>query len=123
MRQTPQRMEIERIISTAKRPLSPGEILDEARQTLPAINLATIYRNLNRLVELGMIVTVNMPGEPDRYELQQAAAVHHHHFRCEKCQSVYDLKGCVKDLKKLLPKNFRMTSHDIWLYGICKNCR
>ena len=122
MRQTKQRTEIERIFRDSGRPLGPQEIHTEARKVLQSMSLATVYRTLNRMLEEGVIAAVGVPGEPDRYELQQVAAEHHHHFRCNRCQNVYDLKGCVDNLKTLLPKQFRMTSHDIWLYGICKNC-
>ncbi len=122
MRQTKQRTEIERIFQDFNRPLGPQEIHEIARKSLTSINLATIYRTLNRMLDEEVIVAVGVPGEPDRYELKKAAATHHHHFRCEKCQTVYDLQGCVENLKAMLPNNFSMTSHDIWLYGICKDC-
>ncbi len=122
-RQTPQRKAIEAAFHSAARPLSPQEILDAARKDVPALNLATVYRTLKRMVDDREIHPVELPGEAARYELQSAAEYHHHHFRCGKCRAVFDLKGCVNGLKKLLPSGFRMTGHDIILYGLCKTCR
>lgn len=121
-RQTSQRVAIEGAFVSAGRPMGPQEILDAAREQVPSLNLATVYRTLKRMVEDQAIHPVELPGEPPRYELQAAAKHHHHHFRCRRCDSVFDLKGCVNGLKKLLPKGFRMNGHDIVLYGDCDTC-
>ena len=122
-RQTSQRVAIENALVDAGRPLGPQEIFDRAREQVPSLNLATVYRTVKRLVEEHAVATVELPGEPPRYELQSAADQHHHHFRCRHCNAVYDLKkGCVKGLSSLLPKGFRMTGHDIVLYGTCESC-
>ena len=121
-RQTQQRVAIEAAFVSAGRPLSPQEILDAARDQVPSLNLATVYRTLKRMVEDRAIHPVELPGEPARYELQAAAERHHHHFRCDHCDAVFDMEGCVAGLKKLLPRGFRMTGHDIVLYGLCDAC-
>lgn len=121
-RQTPQKVVIEPAFADAGRPLGPQEILDRAQLQVPSLNLATVYRTVKRMVEEREIATVELPGAP-RYELQSAAENHHHHFQCRRCHAVYDLKqGCVKGLSSLLPKGFRMTGHDIVLYGTCESC-
>ncbi|MEM9753835.1 MAG: transcriptional repressor [Planctomycetota bacterium] len=122
-RQTPQRVAIEDALVAEGRPLGPQEIFDRAREQVPSLNLATVYRTVKRMVEDQTIAAVELPGEPPRYELQSVAAQHHHHFQCRQCNAVYDLnKGCVKGLNALLPKGFQMTGHDIVLYGTCESC-
>lgn len=122
-RQTTQKVAIEDAFVAAGRPLGPQEILDHARERVPSLNLATVYRTVKRMVDDRAIVPVELPGEPTRYELQSAAEQHHHHFHCRHCNAVYDLKkGCVEGLSKLLPKGFRMAGHDIVVYGSCESC-
>ncbi len=121
-RQTQQRVAIESAFVAAGRPLGPQEILDAAREQVPSLNLATVYRTLKRMIEDKAIHPVELPGESARYELQSAAEHHHHHFRCGECDAVYDLEGCVEGLHKLLPAGFLMTGHDIVLYGSCAAC-
>ncbi len=121
-RQTSQRTAIETVFRATKRPLAPQEILDAARDEVPTLNLATVYRTLKRMVEDRFLHPVELPGEPARYELQEAADKHHHHFRCGTCDSVFDLKGCVNGLSKLLPAGFHMSGHDIVIYGDCRAC-
>lgn len=121
-RQTSQRVAIEAAFSTAGRPLGPQEILVAARKQVPSLNLATVYRALKRMVADGALRPVELPGEPARYELRSVAERHHHHFRCRGCDAVFDLQGCVAGLKRLAPKGFRVTGHDIVLYGSCPVC-
>ena len=122
-RQTLQRTAIETVFAEAGRPLAPREILAGAQRRVPSLNLATVYRTLKRLVADRTIAPVTLPGETPRYELRAAADRHHHHFRCDRCDSVFDLEGCVTGLERLLPEGFRMTDHDIVLYGPCSACR
>lgn len=121
-RRTPQRVAIEAAFADAGRPLGPQEVLESARGAVPAINLATVYRTLSRMVDEGEIVQVDLPNEPPRYELTHVAEHHHHHFRCDNCHAVYDLEGCVDGLKRMLPADFKMTGHNIVLYGLCPKC-
>jgi len=121
-RHTKQRVAIESAIGESGRPLSPAEILQAARATVPSLNLATVYRTLKRLGEAGEVTVIQIPGEAPRYNLYHEEERHHHHFRCNKCGGVFCMEGCVEGLKTLLPDGFRMTGHDIVLYGLCPAC-
>ena len=50
-RATRQNTAIRAAIESAGRPLSPTEVLDEARRHVAALGLATVYRNLKALVD------------------------------------------------------------------------
>jgi Fur family ferric uptake transcriptional regulator len=71
-------------------------------------------------VEEGWLVTVELPGAPPRYEL--SGKEHHHHFHCQDCGKMYELEGCVDNLKKMTPDGFRLTGHDVILFGLCAAC-
>ena len=121
-RQTPQRTAIRDAIDRADRPLSPREVLDQAREAVPRIGIATVYRNLKDLVEEGWLVTVDLPGEPPRYE--RAGKAHHHHFRCRACERVFEVDGCCfigRDGN--LPSGFQLERHEVILHGLCASCR
>ena len=121
-RRTRQREAIEAAMQRAAGPVMPQEILRLAADDVESLNLSTVYRTLTRMVEEGAVVPVELPGEPARYERREAAALHHHHFQCTRCDSVYDIAGCVDGLKALLPRGFKMSRHDITLYGTCRVC-
>jgi len=120
-RATRQNTAIRDVIEAAGRPLTPAEVLDEARRHVAALGLATVYRNLKALVDAGAIQVVTLPGEPPRYEPAQRG--HHHHFRCDTCQKVFDVHQCPGDLAGLAPPGFSVARHEITLYGQCSQCR
>jgi Fur family ferric uptake transcriptional regulator len=120
-RSTRQNAAIRRAIADAGRPLSPAEVLEAARGEVAALGLATVYRNLKALLDEGAVQVVTLPGEVARYEL--ARHDHHHHFRCDACQRVFDVHRCPGDLAALAPPGFRVDRHEITLYGRCAECR
>jgi len=119
-RNTRQRDAIKSAIESAKRPLSPREVLDAARSSVRALGMATVYRNLKLLVAEGAAQVILLPGESARYEMKELA--HHHHFQCTSCSRVYDIPGCPGDLRRLAPRGFRVDHHDVTLYGRCSDC-
>jgi Fur family ferric uptake transcriptional regulator len=102
------------------RPLGPQEVLDAAQVHLPGLGIATVYRTLKAMTEEGWLAPVELPGEPQRYEV--AGKGHHHHFRCRDCDRVFEIDGCLTNLKKLVPRGFRIDRHEVVLYGTCKTC-
>jgi Fur family ferric uptake transcriptional regulator len=119
-RNTRQRAAIRDVLREIDRPLSPAEILAEAKGQVPGIGIATIYRNVRNLVEEGFLLEVMLPGEPPRYEV--AGKAHHHHFCCRQCDRVYDIDACPRDLAGLTPSGFELEAHEIVLYGRCASC-
>ena len=119
-RATRQRGAIMSAIRAARRPLSPSEVLEGARAVVPALGMATVYRNLKLLVAGGAVQVITLPGESPRYEMREAA--HHHHFQCTTCRRVYDVPGCPGNLRRLAPRGFTVEHHDVTLYGRCSTC-
>lgn len=120
MRRTRQREAIEAAFGSAGRPLSPEECLEMARADVPSLGIATVYRNVKRLVEAGRLRRVELPGAPDRYEV--AGKSHHHHFHCRTCDGVFEVDACPGELETLAPGGFRVEDHELILYGACAGC-
>jgi Fur family peroxide stress response transcriptional regulator len=96
-------------------------IYAKVRRTLPGISLGTVYRNLQKLVGEKKLKVLAM-GRTRRFD---PMVDRHDHFICESCNRVYDI--VVKSGEKVLPlalarQGFTATSHQLSLYGICKNC-
>ena len=123
-RRTSQRQAIRRALEAAPGPLTPQEVLETAGETQAGLGLATVYRNLNSLQAEGEVVAVHLPGESARFEL--AGRGHHHHFRCEDCESVFELNTTcpVAVLEGVtLPGGFKVKNHELTLYGLCPTCQ
>lgn len=110
-------------IKAAGRPLLSQEILNISSAEVPGIGIATVYRNIKSLLEIGAIQEVRLPGENPRYEIAEADHHHHHHFQCYKCDKVYDVNACPGDFSQLAPVGFTVKDHDLILYGSCADCQ
>ncbi len=119
-RQTKQRHAIEAAIREGGRPLLPAELVTLAQETVPGINIATVYRCVKALAEEGVIRAVELSGEPARYE--RADLHHHHHFRCDECERVFDVPGCRGGVESNVPDGFSVRAHEVVLFGRCAEC-
>lgn len=119
-RNTRQRTAIRDAIAKAGAPVSPREILDLAGEDAEGLGLATVYRTLKLLVEAKEVQPVDLPGQSTRYEI--AGKAHHHHFHCNQCERVFELEGCCGHFEDLTPRGFELESHDVTLFGRCKDC-
>lgn len=102
--------------------MSVQEVFAAASGAVAGIGLSTVYRTIRKLSERREIAAVALPGQPDRYELAQVAATHHHHFHCTACDRVFDIQGCVGGLDRLLPSGFQLHGHELTLVGVCGCC-
>ena len=119
LRNTIQKQIVTQVIHDADRPLTVHEVLTEGQKLLPTLGLATVYREVGRMCEADELRTVSIANDPPRYEM---AKHHHHHFKCTECDKVYELEGCPKELKTLVPKGFKAQSHELTFYGLCRVC-
>jgi Fur family ferric uptake transcriptional regulator len=119
-RNTRQRGAIRRVLQRAGRPLTPAEVLADARREIGGMGIATVYRNLRVLLDEGWLATVELVGEPARYEL--AGQGEHHHFRCRECTAVFDVPASPFSPNGALPEGFRLERHEIVLHGLCRDC-
>ena len=119
-RNTRQKKAIRAAFEQTNQPLSPEEVLAFAIGQVPRLSIATVYRNIHALVESGWLVSLELPGEPKRYERTDEA--HHHHFRCDHCGKLYQLPGCLLRERFRLPRGFRARRHEIFVYGLCAAC-
>ncbi|MCE9613460.1 MAG: transcriptional repressor [Lentisphaerae bacterium] len=120
-RQTAQRESIRGVFQRINRPLSPREVLLQARRSAPQLGLATVYRTIKAFQQAGWLHAVAVPGQPPRYEW--ADATHHHYFHCDACDRVFKLDGCAENLEALAPRGYKIEAHEIMLIGKCPNCR
>jgi len=119
-RNTVQRRAIHKVLEHTGRPMGPPEIFEAAREHAPGLGIATVYRTIKRLLDDGFLSQVELPGEAPRYEL--SGKEHHHHFRCNSCNKVYDMQGCPPVFKQIVPKGFTLEGHELYLFGRCPEC-
>ncbi len=126
IRLTPQRKDIIRIlINDENKHLSASDIYDLLQDKNNTMGLATVYRTLDLLTKMGIVVKRDFDGETSRYELV-INKVNHHHLICKKCGKVIEIPDFLpEDIKnKLLQKKgFKPVDYSIKFYGYCQECR
>jgi Fur family transcriptional regulator, ferric uptake regulator len=120
-RSTRQKRAVREVFERSERPLATEEVLAEAKRLIGSIGIATVYRAIRSLVADGFVTPVELPGFAPLYE--RADKGHHHHFVCTVCQRAYELAGCESDIRAKVPRGFRITGHEVTLFGICASCR
>lgn len=122
-RMTPQR----RLIATTAAAM-PGafttEMLAEAvRDIDAATGVATVYRAVAALLTSGWIERVGERDGRAQFVRCHAGSDHHHHVICEGCGRV-ETTACPISVTLGEPgaDAFRITRHDVTLYGLCPAC-
>ena len=86
---------------------------------MPQIAQATVYNNLNKLAEAGLIRKISIEGMPDRYD----AVYKHDHLVCNRCGKLMDVSfdDISSLLKKQIGQNFLF--YDLKVYYVCPDCQ
>ncbi len=87
------------------------------------IGLATVYRVLTQFEQAGILSRSQFDGGKSIFELNDGD--HHDHLICTHCGSVTEFTDAEieKRQHKIARDNgFTLESHDMVLYGVCKNC-
>ncbi len=99
------------------------QIYSELKAVVPSLSLATVYRNLNLLCELGKVQRLDTGETVDRFD---ADISNHAHFICEVCQHVIDIPSEIlsdQSIEKQLGSGYQVSSHKLFIYGICPCCK
>ena len=118
---TPQRVAIIEYLSEYGH-LSIAKMYELVKEKFPSISLATIYKNINAMIDNGFLKEVKIIGQDSRYELNYGE---HSHVVCKKCGKVVDIEMESSELLKEASKKSDMSveSSSMVFYGICKECR
>ena len=122
---TPQRRLIVDVFLKQPGHLSTEELYDKVKAADPGVGQATVYRTLKLLCESGLAKEVHFGDGVARYETLYGSA-HHDHLICVSCgKQVEVVDESIEKLQEELAKRygFVLTSHHMYLYGVCAGCR
>lgn len=101
--------------------LTARQIYQAVQSDLPQISLATVYRNLNKLLSEKKISCLSYNNQV-RYE---AKTDNHYHFICTKCDKVMHVNlDEYVELNEQISKrhNVVVQNHQLYFFGLCNNC-
>ena len=122
-RKSRQREQILRTLRGIQSHPTADEIYSIVREVIPNISLGTVYRNLNVLIEQGLIQRLTFDSDVDRFD---ATIRPHYHCICEKCGMVEDFEADIQsDIHQKVQQNstFKILRHRIDFFGICEQCQ
>ncbi len=125
MKSTRHRVAILAILINKDQPVSAEKIFFEMQQMAIAINLSTVYRNLDALAEKGLVTKLSLAGDNRAvYEYKQTG--HRHYLICLGCREILALEHCpIKGYADQIENetDYEIVGHQLDLYGYCKKCR
>ncbi len=112
---------LELVRSTMDHPTADW-VYRQARRRLARISLGTVYRNLKRLADEGLIREIHAGGQGTRFDGNTGD---HHHVRCVACGRVNDLPLSVDTRREEAAAralNYRILGHHVEIHGLCPQC-
>ncbi|MFC1974021.1 Fur family transcriptional regulator [Chloroflexota bacterium] len=122
-RLTPQRKLIFSTIHHSTGHISADEIYSQVCAKYPRVNISTIYRTLELLKELGLVMEIDLSEGRLRYH--DVDKGHHHHLICQKCGRISELdESLLLPLKNLVfdKYSFRADLNHLAIFGKCGQC-
>ena len=121
---TPQRVAILRIFLNSQDHPSVEQVYAQVKADFPSTSLATVYKTVNLLKEVGEILEIGFADGGNRYDGNKPYP--HPHLICTKCKKIMDpvvslIDQITSDLEQT--SGYRIVSHQIEFFGICPACQ
>ena len=97
------------------------EVYEMVRKKLPHISLGTVYRNLEILSEMRLILKLDIGANQKRFDCN---CEKHYHICCINCNRIYDINPeAVKiDYSSDNPEGCKIIDYSFHFIGLCKEC-
>ena len=117
---TPQRVEIVNILASSQH-INVDELYALLRSGFPSISLATVYKNINVMLEKFLLSEVQVPNKKNVYEIMKNE---HSHVVCTECEEILDLDIDVSKLysSAALKSGYALSTSSIIFSGVCAKC-
>lgn len=118
---TPQRLAIVELMDVNGH-ISVRDIFAKIQANFPSLSLATVYKNINAMVENSFIKELKIVGQDAKYELIKEE---HSHMICTQCGKVDDIQLETSDLVSDATKisRYNIDESNIQFFGICPDCK
>lgn len=121
---TPQRLAILKIFLKSQDHPSVEQVYALVKADFPSTSLATVYKTVNLLKDVGEILEIGFADGVNRYDGNKPYP--HPHLICTKCKKIMDPEiDFVEQIASELEQSsgYRIVSHQIEFFGICPACQ
>jgi Fur family peroxide stress response transcriptional regulator len=120
---TPQRIAVCRFALSSREHPSVQRIHKEVKEIHPTVSLATVYKTLQILTEIGLIQELDFPKSQARFDSYVEPHINLVCLRCGKIRDVDDPAAREMVAGIAATAEFTRTGQRLDVYGICKMCR
>ena len=114
------------VLASTDEHLSAMEVAERAQAHGAGLHLASVYRAMETLTRLGLVVHTHLPGGSTTYHLATPASpARHAHAQCSSCGAVVDIpEEWLRPLSSRLgdEMGFRLAPTHAALVGLCSRC-
>ena len=106
--------------------LSAQEIHERLRRAGSDTGIASVYRALDLLRDMGLVQRIEFGDGGARFEPVVPGGEHHHHAVCDRCGRVtpFEDERIEQQLERLAGNlKHSMSGHDLVIHGECSRCR
>jgi Fur family peroxide stress response transcriptional regulator len=117
------RVALMQILAATRAHPTAAQLYDEVRKVLPGATLATVYRNLAVLQELGLVREIPAGTSAAHYD---AIVRSHCHVHCERCDRVADVDVEIPEgwqAEAQANTKYVLTDQFVLFEGICPDCQ
>jgi Fur family peroxide stress response transcriptional regulator len=121
---TPQRFVILRALAESEQHPGAEDIFDLVKTDFPTTSIATVYKTLAVLKEIGEVLELEFSNDYNRYDGKNPGP--HPHLICIKCRRIVDheLESLAEMSEKLASESgYKLISHRLDFHGICPECQ
>ncbi|MDP3502835.1 MAG: transcriptional repressor [Myxococcales bacterium] len=104
---------------------SVEQLWAKVRELDPRVSVATVYRTMKLLAESNLAHAQNFGDGQTRYE-PAVGREHHDHLICTRCGTIIEFENDrIEQMQDAVARKhgFRVTSHKMELYGLCRSCQ
>lgn len=123
-RLTPQRMAVLKVLASSERHPSVEQIYEHVKADFPMTSLATIYKTVTLLKEMGEVLELGFSSDSNHYDGRRPYP--HPHLICVKCRTIMDLEiATLSELPQEMARRtgYRIVNHRLDFLGVCPRCQ
>jgi Fur family peroxide stress response transcriptional regulator len=123
-RLTPQRLTVLKILAASDQHPSVEQIYARVKPDFPMTSLATVYKTVTLLKEMGEVLELSFGGYSNRYDGKRPYP--HPHLLCIKCKDIVDsdVPAFSELAEEITQKTgYQIVSHRLEFFGICPRCQ
>lgn len=94
-------------------------IFTDLQPSIPTLSRTTIYNTLKVLMDAGLVRVISIEDNETRYDIETAD---HGHFKCEKCDKIYNFRINPRHLDSEDLYSFQVRDRNVYFKGICPQC-